>query len=269
MKVAESPGLTVNPCRYIGKKRTATLQLNRSVCDHEKKGKLIDYKSQDLEFILDVRKKVINITVSMPENHGLMNEFFRLCTRIAQNGYANPMALGLYGRRDPMKEVLESMAAYHYIMKFLRQLDKEQFNASLADSETACICVGDGIAPRTGYPFACVTKWRVMSIDPEMRAPWMDQKDVPNLTCYKQKMEDVKLNGFKRVIIAAVHSHANLDDLWKRIDKFQEKICLSIPCCKGFVHAVEDLKPIQSFRELQIPSEKNEVLLWHVKNEQI
>lgn len=272
----KSKGLTISPSRFERRKRTVKIQLKRD--GGISNGKIAEYKSEEFELACVVHKKTVDLSVSMVMDNKLMNAFFRMCTRIAARGYDNPMALGLYGTSNPTKEVLESAAGYHYIMQFLRSLsqpeywsDRDQFDLDTKNKETICICVGDGISPKTAYLFAATAHWQVISVDPEMRDQWLtsEKKGIPgNLTCHKSKMEDVDLTkfNFKRVIIAAVHSHANLDHLWRRIDTFQEKICLSIPCCAGFVHEVENVKPVRMLTELEIPSLKNKILIWHVKS---
>jgi hypothetical protein len=219
-----------------------------------------------------------NLTVNIETNSGtkIMDRFFRDIYYMTSLKIIDPLTLGLYGRTHPTKEILESTAIKYHLFGYLQELFNETFvfkksgelehHKLLQDSSTVCICVGDGKTPRTGYLIAGTTKWDVRSIDPIMDIKYTEKNWLPNLTCINKKMEDVNVDEFKgkRMIILAVHSHANLEDLWNRLNICRERICLSMLCCKGFVQTISTMTPKKIFREGEIPTDKNEIYLYHV-----
>jgi hypothetical protein len=119
------------------------------------------------------------------------------------------------------------------------------------------ICHGDGHQPRSGYLLALATSWTVHSIDPEMEDYWTTNSILPNLTCHRSKIEDIDLVGLCRdmfVVIVGVHSHANFDELWDRLDDVARiRVAVSLPCCAHVVHEIK-METVVDMHELEIPN---------------
>lgn len=146
------------------------------------------------------------------------------------------------------KEVTESFAAWHAV-KHIKGLE---YN----DPNVLCVCVGDGHTPRTGATFAFRTAWTVASVDPMLRKT---QYNIQRLTVHGCPIEDFHgMYCHKRVLIVAVHSHANL---WRASRAFQalRMDIIAIPCC---VPQRLKVAPTRSYRDPHILSEKNEILIW-------
>ena len=142
------------------------------------------------------------------------------------------------------KEITESFGAYNAI--------REYKLAAFNDDSMTIVCVGDGTSPRTGAVCAYRSKWNVISIDPNFRK---DTYFVDRLTSYKAKMEQLSFY-FDKVIILAVHSHAPLIEVLKRIQSPQRSL-VAIPCCVPY----EFPGDIQ-YEDKSIWSPKNQVKIW-------
>jgi hypothetical protein len=205
--------------------------------------------------------------VQAPLPTHILDDFIRKMAMIREGGYADPLSLGLFGKTHPFKEMMESGCALHYVLKFLHSTcrSRESYLEAIRDPHTLCMCVGDGRLPQSAYLFATTTNWQVLAIDPALEEEWVEDTTVPSLKCLAKLVEDVDIDFklYSRVIIVAVHSHADLDALWQRIAVNIEKIALSVPCCQGFVQHVAGVPPVHHFREVEMQTEKNEVFMWH------
>lgn len=176
--------------------------------------------------------------------------------------------MSLFGSNNPLKEITENMAGVSHLA-----------NSELPETDVLCLVHGDGIGPRAGVMVAMKKPgWTVCSIDPLMRLN-MDQKtnfarggdytNVPNLHLYKSKVEDcfddLSLGEYQHVAILGVHSHADVDALWHKVAAAYPGIArtlISILCCKGFKQQIDDLKPSKDFRDYEIMSVNNRVMMW-------
>lgn len=148
------------------------------------------------------------------------------------------------------KEITESMGAYRAVTKTLGRGSQGEPNQ--------CIVVGDGSTPRTGALIACMTKWDVTSIDPNLKdKTW----PVNRLKCIKDSVENVEWLFEpmpERPVIVAVHSHASLEFINKMQTK--PKLVVAIPCCKE--QFIPGWQPSFSFADWGIFSPKRTVIVW-------
>lgn len=111
---------------------------------------------------------------------------------------------------------------------------------SYKSEDILAIVVGDGFVPRTGYYISHLTKWSVISVDPNMKRDSEKIADIisskKNLTFYSCRIEDVQIKvpeGIKRVVFFFVHSHASLKNSIKVLNHSHKLRvdAISIPCC--------------------------------------
>jgi hypothetical protein len=146
-----------------------------------------------------------------------------------------------YGSRAP-KEVTESIGMLKYVVN--------NHSSIVNDDNVVCISIGDGGGPRTGAIIAYSTKWKVFSIDPDMRESWTTDDAVDSigishdkLKCRKMMFEDwlethesKDMDGIKQIILVCVHSHnlftcdASIDSLKERWNKCDISLS-TMPCC--------------------------------------
>lgn len=150
--------------------------------------------------------------------------------------------------RNPLKEITESVGAYKAV--------KDHFKSLLFNKDTTIVAVGDGTKPRTASIFWAESPCQVYSIDPRLSIkskiyyPFRDR-----LTIYKSKMEDVKIEANK-VIVVSVHGHASLESILHNITA-KEMHMVEIPCCFPFKNV--PCQKIESYVDHSILSEKNYV----------
>jgi len=116
------------------------------------------------------------------------------------------------------KEITESMGGFNSIKHFPIRRDDPNINI---------VVVGDGHKPRTAALCAFMSKWNCVSIDPELRRT---EYPIKRLTCYKSKIEDLKLEFDSPTVLLLVHSHAPSLPCIENI-KAPIKYISSIPCC--------------------------------------
>jgi hypothetical protein len=176
---------------------------------------------------------------------------------------ADLLQLGIY---PDAKEITESYGAYNAVRKYLKQYDPQ-------DPEVTLVSVGDGRSPRTAALFAFKTKWNCISIDHELDIFKTDmwESSIKRLTCIPKKIEDILDYGpmyFKKVVIVAVHSHADMEKTLKTIIGNPLRSLVAIPCCipwggstkrlneRGFIN------PSIEYNDSGIWSPKNRIKVW-------
>src|SRR5439155_25131412 len=172
-------------------------------------------------------------------------------------GYClNSSKLNIY--KNSTKEICESMSALIHTLKYCDE--------DIKNNKILCLVIADGISPKTGILFALNTNWNIHVIDPIMDDKWVNGKFkniIPNMVCYRNKIEEIDDNifknniGFEKLIIIGVHSHANLNLLWEKIIYNFPQVSiflLSIPCCNGFEHYVKKQDPFINIIDYAIPS---------------
>jgi hypothetical protein len=186
-------------------------------------------------------------------------------------GISDTEKINIFGRNNPTKEITETFGAIYHLFEYIKLYIFSNIRDDISlinfrnDSNILCICVGDGISPKSGYIFAKRTQWNIFSIDPEMKKSWVEKSHLPNLTCINKKIEDVDFitDDYHTIIIISIHSHANMNYIWNKFKELKARlICLSIPCCEWHGQRVTDKVPIVQLHEPGIFSEKNEIIIW-------
>ena len=168
------------------------------------------------------------------------------------------MAFKVFPQRAAAKEITESMAAFNAVRKIVMPNTGIRYN----DENVFVFAVGDGHRPRTGALFAMRTKWRVISVDPEMNILGRDS-EIKRLTAFKKKIEDCNFIHesplFSTAIIVLVHSHTTVPACLKSVTGFTRRHVVSIPCC-----VPQDIpkKVFYGYADKGIWSEKNQVKVW-------
>ena len=155
------------------------------------------------------------------------------------------------GVKYTSKEISESMAAKHAV--------RDKLKLSFHSPDIFCVCVGDGVYPRTGLLMSFLTKWKVVSVDPALKSTYFP---VANFMAIRDKVEDVQLQHDGIAVILMVHSHASLTRTCESIYAPQ-KFLVNIPCC---VEPDMDVEPDIEYTDKYILSSKNTVQLWGLKN---
>jgi len=126
------------------------------------------------------------------------------------------------------KEQSESVSA---LFAFRKYVQTER-------SRVGVIVVADGSTPRTGFLLALERPKWVISVDPIMRAEWIDSEKLPsNLCVCKCKIEEVELDELNwreidSVVIIAVHAHVGFENyLDVVLQRKQKTTIIAIPCC--------------------------------------
>jgi hypothetical protein len=193
-----------------------------------------------------------------------INEFFRL--RCA----ADLLAHNLFPNA---KEITESMAAYSAVKKYI----VHAMGFALDDDSINIVCVGDGSTPRTAALFAFRSKWKCWSIDPNMNtkkqefipivappgndAPFFVHKDIQRVVIAKAKIEEIKLD-FAKCIIVCVHSHAKMKDC---VGITADKMAIvTMPCCFP-LNPIPffNVQPQIDFQDYGIWSPERTVQIWY------
>lgn len=174
--------------------------------------------------------------------------------------------LDIIHHRKSSKEITEAGAAVYWCQKALQRLKMDYI---IDDPNTICYVIADGTKPRTGVMLLYSTKWDIIVTDPVMEKQWLGNKYDERLTCFNELSQDLHLKGPSRgtemVIVIGVHSHADYSEFHKRLVDFYDVplLMVSIPCCKGFVHTIDELEPLITVEEHGIFSPKNKVLVYY------
>lgn len=153
------------------------------------------------------------------------------------------------------KELTESFGAFMAVKKYFRKTHL------LDDGSIIVHIIADGSTPRTAVLFAFLTKWQVVSIDPNMREEWLEEPSpVDRLTCYRDTVEDIAEHLSTPNIIVAVHPHVPYIVIR---DYYPITPIVAIPCCVPYPDA--DI----SYTDHGIWSPENKVMIYKVdKNNQ-
>lgn len=154
------------------------------------------------------------------------------------------------------KELTESFGAYRAMWKHLRLLGEEGWGV---------VVVGDGVAPRTGLVFAYRTPWPVFSVDPRLRHKSKYVADRLSLYPHRieQLPEDLRLPHLDKLLIVAVHSHADLDATLaacRKLGTFSRIAVIAIPCCVK--QELDGIEPSVVYSDPSIWSPERTVKIW-------
>lgn len=120
------------------------------------------------------------------------------------------------------KEISESFGAYDAVRYRLQQF-------RLDDPGVTVVCVGDGRTPRTAATFALRSKWTCISVDPMLKGGTRRWSAIKRLHLVAKRIQDVCFKA-DRVILVAVHSHADLTESVAAI-RAKELAIVAMPCC--------------------------------------
>lgn len=165
-----------------------------------------------------------------------------------------------------------------------------------------CYVLGDGRLAQGAALLALLSPvWTIHSIDPALSRRSQKHKLLPpNVHLHACRGKDSFLllffsslewahilptaEDFQQIdqraslsIVLAIHSHANLNDFWERIilmaptqcrrqqscnkaRRSLKKIAVALPCC--FEQSIQDLAPVETFRDLGILSFANGIAIW-------
>lgn len=158
------------------------------------------------------------------------------------------------------KEITESMGAFNAVQRNLWNV----FHPS--DETVECYIIGDGSKPRTGALFAYRTKWKIVSIDPNMLRNKLElggiaatPKRINRLYAYRNYIEDLTFyEAHNNVLIVCVHSHAKLSDCFHAFP-WSKKYIVNMPCC---VPPDIDRQPDVCYTDWAVHSEKRNIEIY-------
>ena len=199
-----------------------------------------------------------SISLTVPgRNIAHIERFFRRrCVRDLMD--IGPYTLGIY---PDVKEVSEAEAIRHAMVKRLRMKE--------GNSDTVAIVVGDGRTPRVGALLAFTTAWTVYSIDPNLMPDawekiWRFQA-IPHEVERVRILEGGRLSGVSRVVVAAPHSHALLNDavaLARRsYPNAQRMDVVAMPCCVRQTLAEREHCDVR-YEDLGVWSARSVIQIW-------
>ena len=148
------------------------------------------------------------------------------------------------------KELTESMAAYDVARNKVPVFD-------LGDPEVTMIAVADGRSPRTAAMFAFRTAWQCASVDPNLKVKESYNR-IRRLTLYPVRIEEFPASHYKKLFIAAVHSHAPLDVVCDRLTA-DLRVVMAMPCC---VAQERERPPDLEYYDFGVWSPKNKIRVW-------
>ncbi|SNW62153.1 Hypothetical protein ORPV_249 [Orpheovirus IHUMI-LCC2] len=256
----------ISSTKYIDADHLGNRRIEIFINKKRKRDMEYDYKDDNIKVTTSNKRAKININLKVVKLNSI-DYGYKLLKKINDKKNITTDILEIYGNKAPSKELSESASVYRHIANlFCRKLGTEYYNTLSKDPNVLCLVVADGVNPKTGHIFAGMTAWKVSSIDPIMNDKWIENPRHSNLTCIKSLVEDVDFSYIKdhsMVIVVAVHSHANTNELWNRLITYNKPlIYLSVPCCTGFVHKVNDVVPILDINDDTILSDKNNVVVW-------
>lgn len=150
-----------------------------------------------------------------------------------------------------VKEVTESYAARQALRFF-------QDDFPPGDPDIVLVAVGDGTTPRTAATFATTTAWRCHSVDPRLRdSHWA----IDRLTVHRCRVEDVAFEA-SRAVLVMVHAHVDARTALRSVNA-ADILVIALPCC---VQHQISAKPTLQYRDTNIGSPQNEVVLWRMQS---
>lgn len=161
------------------------------------------------------------------------------------------------------KEITESYAMHNAAVQAL--------GISPSEREVIAIVVGDGRLPRTGALLAYLTKWTIVSIDPQMDLEKVASlPKVDRLDCHAKKAEDMRSSircaGYRCVLILP-HSHADLNAAIAVPKEASRIDLISMPCCVPHNQKFEIFDFVKkhemiTYVDPDVWSPKNRVYIW-------
>ena len=174
------------------------------------------------------------------------------------------------GALSSAKDISESYGALQAIKQH------SAAGGSWKDDSVVCLCVGDGSAPRTASLACYLTKWRCVSIDPELKEEWVgnEARGVKRLVGFRGTIDDYmstqeRIADAQKLAIICVHSHARfvgpsaVPNIRARFGDLPTCV-VAIPCCPRVCPERDvGVKPHTSYYDDCIFSEKRRVEIWN------
>lgn len=159
---------------------------------------------------------------------------------LSLNSAVDLLPLFQVGQHFTAKEIAESWAMLQAVFNHIRKDTRK------GEGKVRVIVVGDGHTARTGALFAYMTKWQVISIDPNFLEEPTKGLRVDRMQTFKSRLEDMEQMTFDEdIIIVMPHAHTSADTA---LDKFRSKGKRSLvvfPCCNpGTQLPTTNKKPI-------------------------
>jgi len=149
------------------------------------------------------------------------------------------------------KEVTESFTVFQAVRDHLSDI-------SLQDPSVTVIAVGDGSTPRTAATFATRSKWRAVSIDPQLRRFTRAMQKIQRLACDPRRVEET-LTICETAILVAVHSHAKLPASIASV-RAKRLAVVALPCCVDL--SIPGLAPDLQYDDYGCISPDRTVKIW-------
>ena len=130
----------------------------------------------------------------------------------------------------------------------------------LGNKRVMLVSVGDGHTPRTAALFACMSRWKCVSIDPCLR---LKDYGIDRLKLVRDKVENVSLDyEGDYLIIVGVHAHISLKDTLRSIRPIgnTQRHLFFMPCC---FQSDLDIRPHDRFQDKHIHSPHNWIEVWN------
>lgn len=160
------------------------------------------------------------------------------------------------------KEITESISVYNALT--------HEMQVDPMDKRVVCVVPGDGKYTQTGILLAFLTKWTIISIDPEIAVDELDESPIKidRFTYIKDKIENVKMHVDGQLVFACTHSHAPLSVLLKNFTASKPRKLVNLPCCKP--HDFISARPYYKYEDPYVLSPKNIIYLWdEARNDEI
>lgn len=135
---------------------------------------------------------------------------------------------------------------------------------SFGRRDVLALDIGCGRKPRLGALVACMTRWEVHAVDPNLYRAGRHDK-IHGLTMHKIRVgEFAAIHHGSLVVSFHCHSHAPLKDAVAKVHA-QRHVLIALECCKPL--KLRGLEPVQEFEDPQILSPKRLVRIYDLKKE--
>jgi len=158
------------------------------------------------------------------------------------------LALGVWPN---WKEVTEAIACWRATIKHLRNV------VDPGDTGVTAVVVGDGSTPRLGALLAFLTRWSVVSVDPNMRLDGRYEA-VKRLTLIKGKIESTEFSMRGPAVVYFPHAHVDCSKAMGVIDA-KERHVIAMPCCTELTLPKE---PVAEYADWGIWSPERVIRVW-------
>jgi hypothetical protein len=157
-------------------------------------------------------------------------------------------------------ECAAAIAALRAQLPVVEQTDGTRSRPVWRDKCVVCYVLGDGRHPQCASLLSTYTSdWTIHSIDPMLDTSAPVAANVHLHAIRSEKFRAVRSKASLSVVLA-VHSHAPLDEFWRRLPANRPKIAIALPCCVR--QYVPGLSPVLTYRDEGLWSSCNGVAVW-------